>query len=387
MPDAFSRSKRALDNDGHQRSSASLLAVSILAGFWLGWFFLGRITQHEISSSARLEVIAQAHRVESPVAGRVTVVHTKLGADVAMGEVLVELDAESLRLALDEKQARLSAADGEKAPLRAEIGARTRALRDASETTRARVAEALAQTKEAKADAKYQQLEAERAGRLRKDALISEADAARFDAEANTKRLIAETRTLSTTRVRAEGSTRESELSAEISRLERDMASLEGQTRTLRAEIDKLRADIEVRKIRAPIAGRMGGITTLQVGGFVREGDVVASVIPPGDLKVIAEFPVQVAGRVRKGQTARLRLDAFPWIEYGTVGTVVDRVGTEAPTGLIGVELGVVQQEGSTIPLQHGLSGQAVIDVERVSPATLVLRAAGQLTRAGREAN
>ncbi|MBK9261227.1 MAG: HlyD family efflux transporter periplasmic adaptor subunit [Polyangiaceae bacterium] len=387
MLDAFSRSKRALENDGHRRSSASLVVVAILAGAWLLWFFLARITQHEVSASARLEVVAEAHRVEAPVAGRVTVVHTKLDAEVVAGEVLVELDADPLRLSLDEKQARLAAVDGEKVPLRAEIEGRRRTLRDASEATRARVAEALAQMKEAEADAKYQETEAQRAERLRKDALITEADAARIDSQATSKRRIAETRALSTTRVRAEGSTRESELAADIARLERDMASLEGQARTLAAEIEKLRADIEMRKIRAPIAGRIGEITTLRAGGFVREGDVVVAIVPPGDLKVVAEFPARAAGRIRKGQTARLRLDAFPWIEYGTLRTVVDRVGTEATAGRIRVELGVERQEGSAIPMEHGLSGEAVIDVEQTSPATLVLRAAGQIVRTERKVN
>jgi membrane fusion protein (multidrug efflux system) len=56
-------------------------------------------------------------------------------------------------------------------------------------------------------------------------------------------------------------------------------------------------------------------------------------------------------------------------------------VATEAENGLVRVELAVDPDPASRVPLQHGLTGIAVIDVERVTPATLVLRAAGQLFR------
>ncbi len=48
------------------------------------------------------------------------------------------------------------------------------------------------------------------------------------------------------------------------------------------------------------------------------------------------------------------------------------------------VELVVHARSVSRIPLQHGLQGAVEVEVERVSPARLALRAAGQLVSAPR---
>ena len=47
--------------------------------------------------------------------------------------------------------------------------------------------------------------------------------------------------------------------------------------------------------------------------------------------------------------------------------------------GNVRVELSLTAEQSASIPKQHGLPGQLEIEIERVSPATLVLRAAGRL--------
>jgi membrane fusion protein (multidrug efflux system) len=88
--------------------------------------------------------------------------------------------------------------------------------------------------------------------------------------------------------------------------------------------------------------------------------------------------PATAAGRVRTGQTARLRMFGFPWTKYGMLQAEVDRVGNEPRDGLIRVELVLRSPQRTNIPLQHGLPGSAEVEVERVSPFALVLDAAGR---------
>ena len=130
--------------------------------------------------------------------------------------------------------------------------------------------------------------------------------------------------------------------------------------------------------IRAPVAGRVGALAVPDVGGVVALGDGIATVVPDGDLKVVASFsPSAALGRVAAGQPARMRLDGFPWTAFGAVAAVVDRVADEPDdAGGVRVEL-TLQAEGSAVPLQHGLPGRVEIEVERIRPAALVLRAAG----------
>jgi len=69
-----------------------------------------------------------------------------------------------------------------------------------------------------------------------------------------------------------------------------------------------------------------------------------------------------------------MRLASFPWTQYGSLAAVVTRIAGEARDGKIRVELSVQPNSPSSIPLQHGLPGVVEIEVERVSPATLLLR-------------
>jgi hypothetical protein len=57
----------------------------------------------------------------------------------------------------------------------------------------------------------------------------------------------------------------------------------------------------------------------------------------------------------------------------------VRRVASEVRNGRVRVELGVDPDGAAPIPRQHGLPGTVEVQVERVAPATLVLRAAGTL--------
>jgi len=108
--------------------------------------------------------------------------------------------------------------------------------------------------------------------------------------------------------------------------------------------------------------------------------EVIQETHPVSDkVIVVAEFaPPEALGRVRPEQRGRLRLDGFPWAQYGTVSATVARVATETQNGKIRVELDVEEAPDFPVSLQHGLTGTLEIEVERVSPAHLVLRSIGR---------
>jgi membrane fusion protein (multidrug efflux system) len=92
----------------------------------------------------------------------------------------------------------------------------------------------------------------------------------------------------------------------------------------------------------------------------------------------VADFPPVALGRIQPRQPARLRLDGFPWTQYGTISATVIRVVSQDDNEWLQVELAIRPNLASAIPLQRGLAGTVEVEVERVSPATLILRAAGQ---------
>jgi multidrug resistance efflux pump len=381
MPALFSRTMRSLRADDQSASVAGIVLGTALVGAWLLWLFLARVARYESSDSARLEVAGAAHRVEAPVEGKVIAVHVALGADVLAGELLLELDDGPLRLELDEKRAQLAAATAQVEPLRAQIAVDQQALREAQESGRSEVDEAQARVREADALARRDETDADRNARLRREGLASEADTLRAAAVAQAMRAAADAQQIGVRRIDAAQRNRGSVLRAEIARLSREAAALEGECLAFQAAIDALLGAIGQRRIASPVAGRIGEIAELREGAYVRGGGLVATIVPQGELRVVAAFAPALVGRIRAGQQARVRLDAFPWAEYGVVRAVVASVATEALNGALRVELTIEPSPASAIPMQHGLAGVAVIEVERVSPATLVLRAAGQIAQ------
>jgi membrane fusion protein (multidrug efflux system) len=130
------------------------------------------------------------------------------------------------------------------------------------------------------------------------------------------------------------------------------------------------------------VAGRIGEVSELHVGSVVRPADRLGTIVPTGAPRGVAFFPAAAVGRLRPGQATRLRLDSFPWTQYGTLPATVADVGNEPTGGLIRVEFTLHPEPSSLIVVEHGLPGSAEVEVERVSPAVLVLRAAGQFLAA-----
>lgn len=384
MSTAFARSTLSLRADGPRRTALWIVAVMVFLGAWIAWFLLGRVTVYEVSDGARVEVHRAAHAVDAPFGGRITAVRLALGQEVQAGEVLIELDTEPLRLEIAQKRARIAGITAQLAPVRAQIAAQERALGDQQRVAAARLEEARARHDEARAAAAFADGEAKRAAGLRGDGLLSDADALRAGSEAKARRAAADALRASMSRVDAEQRAKESEQRVELSRLSREAALLEGQRAEEEAAIGVLEQRIEDRRIKAPVRGRVGEVAILQVGSVLRDGDSIARVVPDGGLRVLAEFSeARAAGRVVRGQRARVRLDGFPWTQFGSVPATVTGVATELRDGRVRVELAVAPERTSAIPLQHGLPGTVEVEVERVSPAVLVLRAAGGLLSRG----
>jgi membrane fusion protein (multidrug efflux system) len=303
-----------------------------------------------------------------------------LGREVQAGEGLIELETETQRLQRQEERTRLAALTQQLAALRTEVGAASQALTEAQQAAQVAVDEARAQFQEALVRAQFATEEATRAARLHARGFLAEVDLLRLQAEAQRRQAAASSLQLAVERLQREQQMRQSDRKVQLERLQREITQLEGQRTTITATLERLAHELERRHIRAPVAGRLGEVTPLQIGTFVKAGDRLAAVVPAGSLKVVADFlPAVALGRVQAGQPARLRLDSFPWAQYGSLVATVASVASEVREGRVRVELTVPPQPTVRLPLQHGLPGTLEVEVEQATPATLVLRAAGQL--------
>jgi membrane fusion protein (multidrug efflux system) len=387
MVTTFARSLRALDADGFSRSFWGILSIAILIGAWFVWFSSARVSRYEFSDRARLEVAHSPDAVQATVAGRVVASSLVLSRPVHTGDVLVELDSNPQRLQLQQELTRLSGMESQIAALRDQEAAEQHARGIEQQASHAAIDQARADVRSAEATAAFTESESRRLAALHSEGLIAEQDFARRKAEAQSTRAAAEGLQLALTRLDRDQRTRESEREINVNKIRVQISELEANKGVSRAEVQRLRYEIERRRIVATAAGYLGDVAIVKEGAVVSEGQRLGVIVPPGDVKVSAEFLPQAAGRIRPGQTARLRLTGFPWAQYGTLRATVAQVGNEIRDGRIRVELSLDTISQSRIPVQHGLPGTLEVEVERVSPAALVLRAAGQWITAARNAS
>ena len=165
---------------------------------------------------------------------------------------------------------------------------------------------------------------------------------------------------------------------ADIERLNYELTSLAGDYTTTQAVISRLSRELEQRVILAAVSGRLADVLPFHVGSYVSEGQRLAAIVPDGALGIVADFaPASTMGRVKVGQAAVLRLDGFPWAQFGVLAARVTKVDGEVRDNLVRVELSVEARTDGGLRLQHGLPGTVEVSVERVTPAVLTLRAAG----------
>jgi multidrug resistance efflux pump len=371
----FSRTLRALALDRSASPFWLVVATSLVVIGWLIWFFAARITLYEVTPSARLEVNRAAHPIATFISGRVVSTSLVLGQSVVAGQILVELDAKAEQRKLEQEQQRLSDLCPEIQALHQQIGEEEQILvTDAEAGLRALE---IARVRRAEAESATG-FAAEEVRRLTKVGGSSELELLHAKAEEEKRRFEQVAATLEIARLESDTLSRGAENRARYEKLRRDAGDLEGQINSTVSLLKVLETDIDQHKLRAPVDGRVGDVVTLPIGAVLHEGEQLGVVVPESELKVVADFSPAALGRVREGQAARLRLEGFSWLQYGSLEARVTKVGSEARNGRVRVELAVVSPHFSA-PLKHGLPGVLEVEVERVAPVLLALRAAGGL--------
>jgi multidrug resistance efflux pump len=376
----FSQTTRVLALDRPRGALVALAVVLPLLAAWLAWFVAAEVTVHEITDAGRIEVAEASHDVDAPIGGRVVATRIVLGLDIREGDVLVELDAETEKRRLAEERTRLASIEPEVEARQRQLAAIELSLVADRETTVTSLAQARARKDEAAVAAEQAAEEARRAETLHGSGAISEIEMMRTRTEGARARSALGAAALELARLEGAQRTRDVEGRSRAEELKSEIASLDGQKERARAAIAVLEHEISKRTLRAGVSGRLGEVAKIGVGQFLKEGERIASIVPSGGLRAVAEFPPEAAlGRVRSGQSARMRMQGFPWTQYGTVPASVTNVGSELRDGKVRVELRLEPSPTSRIPLGHGMPGSVEVDVDRESPAHLVFRAAGRV--------
>lgn len=382
MSDFVRSFERLRGDQGRTTLWICVLSTGAVAA-WILWAMLAQVSLYEITTDARVELDGASSPIDSPFEGRIVMARLRVGQRVSRGDVLLELDSMAEQLQLHEVQVQSDGLEPQIAELDAQIAAESRMRGEEGRAAELKAREAESRLKEAQIAADYAAKSLSRIRTLRAGNYASAHDLEKAESDASGLHAAAGALEMAANRIPQEEAARERERDVRIGRLQGEIARLQAQRDTFLAEKSRLNYEIDRRRIRAPVDGLVGEAANLRVGAVVGAGDRLGSIVPEGELMIVAHYPARSAfGRIRVGQAATLRLDGFPWAEFGTVSARVAQVGREVRDGNVRVELALLRGSSFHGSLQHGMPGTLEVGVERLSPLDLTLRAAGQwLTR------
>jgi multidrug resistance efflux pump len=377
MPSSFAHTMRALEHT--ERWVLWLAPALVVLGGWGIWLVFARVDVYASAPRARIEVNRMASRVSAQQDGRIVTLRCTLGSVVRGGEVLVELDSSIERAQLAQELTALSSLRVRADALTTQIAAEQAKRLSRSRMNELATKQAGFGLQQAQVAASHQEELASIAQQLERERLTARIDAANAAVALSSSRLKVDDAALEVEHLRALSEYEDKAELASIAVLERQLAELKAEQLLRRAAIATVQVTIEQRRIVAPASGKLGNIAALQIGDVVKAGDVIATIIPTDDVRIVAEFaPDDAVGRILPGQSARVRLHGFSWIEFGMLEASVIRVASEPRDGTIRVELLIdAGHVPPDIPVQHGLPGSVEVRIDNVSPWALLMRSIG----------
>jgi membrane fusion protein (multidrug efflux system) len=374
--------------NGYKSGTRVLLVVLVMLGVngLVAWAVLARVPIVKVGTQARIEPHNAVYRIEPPSAGRVIRSLLNLDEDVKEGDLLIEFDTRTERLELDQSKATEAALQKERSAIESQIANKKSETTATGQVDEVAVKEALGKAQEIAPRHKLAQARAQLAVKSPSGS-ISELEKLERVTDVEALGFAKTAQSLAIERLRREQGVRRQTLTAQLLGLEREELKIDGQLRELKVAVERLEYQIEKKHYRAPATGRLVDVAELGAGAFIADGQRVGTIVGhEAEVRVRARFPKEVVGIVQPGQTAQLKLDGYPWTVYGTVRATVTRVGTEpglvatpeAIPGTVRVELDIKAPADPRIQLQHGMTATVEVEVARVSPIALLMRAIGE---------
>ncbi len=293
--------------------------------------------------------------VSARIHGTVQAVHVQENDPVKAGEVLVELDPDDLRLAVQRAAADLQAARAAADAARAQVPVTSTAASSAVSSARAGVEQAqaaldAAEQAVAAARSHLEQAEAHRdqvqqdLERLRQ--LVEKEEVPRQDYEhARTAAKAAEAAVAEARQQVEQASSRRQEATGALARArsavaeagggthrlaksEAELAEAEARVAQAEAGLAMARSDLDRAVIRSPVAGRVGR-KRAAVGESVQAGQPLLALVPEGDVWVTANFKETEIAGVRPGQRAIVHVDALGRDYTGRVDSLSPATGSK----------------------------------------------------------
>jgi len=273
-----------------------LLIPALIVGGALIWWFGNPGEVSTDNAYVKQDIVSIAGEVN----GLVVAVNARENQQVKAGDVLFRIDPTSYQVAIRQADAQIANAQARITALQADVGANAADLAGA-----------------------------------RDDLVLAEAQYARekalLDRGFNTRARIDEAQ-----HAVAAARDRLASVTAEVEKAQAQLATgaqvpgLNPQVASAEATRAKASLDLSRTVVRAPVAGRVTQVNRLQIGQMVFTGVPMLSIVREGGARVEANFKETDLARMRAGQRADVRLDAYPGLRLkGHVDSIGAGTGSE----------------------------------------------------------
>ena len=296
----------AAELSAHERSKATrakrlrlvalLLIPALIVGGTLFWWF-GRPGEVSTDNAyVKQDIVSIAGEVN----GLVVAVNVHENQQVKAGDVLFRIDPTSYEVAIRQADAQIATAQANVTALSADIGANAANIAGARDDL-------------ALAEAQY----------AREKALLDRGfnTRARMD---EAQHAVASARDrLASVGAEVEKARAQLAMGAQVPGLNPQVAA---------AQATRAKASVELSRtvVRAPVSGRVTQVSRLQIGQMAFTGVPMLSIVREGGARVEANFKETDLARMRPGQPAEVKLDAYPGLKLkGHVDSIGAGTGSE----------------------------------------------------------
>ncbi|MEB3243392.1 MAG: HlyD family efflux transporter periplasmic adaptor subunit [Cyanobacteriota bacterium] len=331
-------------------------ALMGVTGFALAWLALAK-TEEIVTAPGKLEPLGVVKEIRMPVGGVVDEILVKEGDPVSKGQVLLKLDTEATKdrqeslmrsitykeqqgmLKVEELRRYLDVNDTEQRMLLRSLGLEQEVLNRLEVLNQeGATAELQYLTQRNKVQEVASKLEEARVDRLRQLAILGQG----------------------------------------IKQLQTELADL-------RSKLIELNVNIRYQALTAPVDGVVFELKPKAKGFVAQTSEPVLKVVPQDQLEARVEVPSKDIGFVSVNRPADISIDSFPSSDFGVIKGRVRRIGSDAlpPDQLknfyrLPVDIALESQrlklkDGTTLPLQVGMSITANIKLRKVTYLQLLL--------------
>ena len=144
-----------------------------------------------------------------------------------------------------------------------------------------------------------------------------------------------------------------------IQQLEVEITQLQGKIAETKNLLTAAQSKLQYKYLKAPISGTILSLDLKNTGEVIDAGETVAEIAPYNvPLVVSAVLPDEEAGFVKLGMPAQVKLDAYPYQDYGVITGEVTEISSDAESD---EKLGEIYRVEIKLERDHIVKNQEMI--------------------------